>query len=429
MHIKRTDISDTKVTLSVEADEKFLAQVKQVVLQHMATNHVKVPGFRAGKVPLALVEKNADPAALQSEFAEEAINRLYPQVIKAENVRPVAQPEITLKKFVPFTTLDVDITIEVIGSISLPDYKKMKKEPPKVAVTAKDVTDVVNSLRGRMAEKKSVGRAAKDGDEAVIDFSGTDAKGQPVAGADGKDYPLVLGSNTFIPGFEPNIAGLKRGEEKTFDVTFPTDYGVAALQNKKVTFTVKVKEVNERSQPPADDAFAAKAGPFKTLAELKADIKKQLTYERQAEATRTFQNEIVNDIASKSKVAIPESLIDEQVTRAEEDEKRNIAYRGQTWQEHLDEEGVTEDEHRKKNRPAAEQNLKASLVLTEIAEREKIEVTPEELEIRMQILKGQYANDQGMQAELDKPEARRDIENRLITEKTLAKLVEHVTKK
>lgn len=427
MHIKRTNKSDTAVVLSVSADEQFLANVKQVVLTHLAAKHVKVPGFRAGKVPLALVEKSADPNLLQSEFAEEAINRLYPQVIQAEKLRPIAQPEITLKKYVPFTTLEVDITVEVIGDITLPNYKTIKKTSPKVSVTTKDVDDVVSSLRARMAEKKEVKRASKDGDEVIIDFAGTDSKGKAVAGADGRDYPLVLGSNSFIPGFESNLVGMKAGEEKSFDVTFPKDYGVAALQNKKVTFKVTVKSVHERTEPKLDDAFASKAGPFKELADLKADIKKQLVYEREAEAKKAFQNELVNEIAQKSKVAIPERLIDEQVLRGEEEEKRNITYRGQTWQEHLAEEGITEEEHRKKNRPAAEQTIRASLVLSEIAEREKIGITPEELEIRIQILKGQYNSDQGMQAELDKPEARRDIENRLMTEKTLDKLVAYAT--
>jgi trigger factor len=202
---------------------------------------------------------------------------------------------------------------------------------------------------------------------------------------------------------------------------------VAALQSKEVTFKVDVKKVAELAEPKVDDGFAAKTGPFKNLAELKTDIKKQLSLERQQQADREFENQLVQAITAKSTVEAPKSLVDEQILRAEEEEKRNLTYRGQTWQEHLKEEGVTEEQHRERNRAQTEERVKAGLVLNEIAELEKIEVTPEELEIRLQILKGQY-QDGAMQAELDKPENRQEIASRIMTEKTLAKLVEYVAK-
>src|SRR5690606_2381802 len=143
------------------------------------------------------------------------------------------------------------------------------------------VEEVLDRLAVRDADKAEVQRAAKDGDEVWIDFKGVDAKTkEPVAGADGKDYPLALGSNTFIPGFEPELIGLKAGDEKTFPITFPKDYGVKALQSKKVEFTVTVKKVTEIQKPKLDDTFAAKVGPFKSIDDLKTDIKKQLTAER-----------------------------------------------------------------------------------------------------------------------------------------------------
>lgn len=428
MRVKRTDISDTKVTLTITADQALMDHIKEHTLQHLGAKHVKLPGFRAGKAPLALIEKNVDPAQLQSEFLDEALNRLYNEAIKAENIRPIGQPEVSMKKFVPFTDLEVDITQEIIGTITLPDYKKMKKTVPSSDITTEDINGVIETLKRRMADKKEVARAAKDGDEAVIDFSGVDDKGQPVSGADGKDYPLVLGSNTFIPGFEPEIVGLKAGDNKTFDIVFPKDYQVSALQGKKVTFSITLKQLSELIEPKVDDDFAAKAGPFKTVKELKDDIRKQLSEERRADAQRAFENEIIQEIAEKSKVALPEQLIDQQIQRSEDEERQNLAYRGQTWQEHLEQEGVTEEEHRKRQRPNAELNVKASLVLSEIADKENVTVTPEELEIRVQILKGQYS-DPTMQTELDKPENRNELISRIMTEKTVAKLVDYATKK
>ncbi len=420
--------TDTNITINVVADVDTLAKIKQSVLQKLNTPNLKIPGFRAGKAPLNLVEKNIDQSILQSEFIDAALNHYYLSAVTSEKLRTVGQPEVKLTKFVPFTTVEFDITVDVLGKVKLPDYKKIKLAPKKSTVTAKDVDEVVTSLQKRLAEKKDVERASKDGDEVTIDFKGTDDKGEPVNGAEGKDYPLLLGSNTFIPGFEPNVVGLKAGEEKTFTIPFPKDYQVSALQGKKVTFAITVKAVKELTEPKADDTFAAKAGPFKTLKDLKADIKQQLTLERQREQDRLYENELLQKIADKTTVAIPQSLIEEQVARLEQDERQNLMYRGQTWQEHLDEEGVTEEEHHKRNIPEAEKQIKIGIMLGAIGDAEEIQVTPEEVEIRLQLLKGQYT-DKAMQAELDKPEARQDIESRLRTEKIIAKLTEYATAK
>jgi trigger factor len=423
MQIKKT-IEKTSAELTIIAHEADLSPLKQHVLQHFQSR-VKVPGFREGKTPLSLVEKNVDQGQFQSEFIEEAISQMYSQAAQEANLRPVGRPEVELKKFVPFTELEFTVKVEVIGETTLGDYKKLKAVKPSVEVTAEDIKGVIRSLQTRMAEKKDVNRAAKDGDQVWIDFNGVDVKGQPVKGADGKDYPLILGSNTFIPGFEPALVGLSAGEEKTFDTTFPKDYGVKALAGKKVTFTVSVTKVQEVVEPKVDDEFASKVGSFKTVAELKADIKKQLKIEREQQAEREYDNLLVKQLADKSSVDIPESLIEEQIDRIENEEKQNLLYRGQTWEEHLKEEGVTPEEHREQKREAAAERVKMSIVLSAVAEEENLNVTPEELEVRIQILKGQY-QDAAMQSELDKPENRQDIAARLLTEKTLAKLKSYI---
>jgi len=331
-------------------------------------------------------------------------------------------------KFVPFTELEITAEVEIVGDIKLPDYKKIKLAKPEVKVTAKDVDEVIQSLRTRLAEKTDVERAAKAGDEVTIDFAGTDVKTkEPIAGADGTDYPLVLGSNSFIPGFEDELVGLQPGQDKTFVITFPKDYGVAALQNRKVSFTVTVKAVKELQEPKVDDAMAAKIGPFKTVDELKKDIKQQITVERQQEVDRQYESDLLEQVAKKTKAAIPAALIDEEVDRQLQQLKQNLVYRGQTWQEFLAAENLTEDKWREAQRPNAELRVTAGLALSEIAEAEQIRVTREEAEVRLQLIKGQY-QDKAMQAELDKPEARREIANRLLSEKTIAKLTDYASK-
>ncbi len=423
MHVKKNLVKDNEAVIQIVANEADLASIKHHVLEHLQKK-VKVTGFREGKAPLALVEKNTDESVLQTEFLEEAINHLYMSAAKELRLKPLSQPEVSLQKFVPYTQLEFEAKVEVIGDITLPDYKKMKRVKKAVTITTKDVNEVLKSLQLRAASKQPVSRAAKDGDELVIDFTGKDAKGEPVSGAEAKDYPLLLGSDSFIPGFEPELMGLKAGDEKTFTIKFPKDYAVKAIAGKAVTFSVTVKTVNEVAEPTLDDSFASKIGPFKTLSELKLDIKKQLGVERQNEADRQFENDLVNDIAAKSQVSVPTRLIDEQIDLMEQEERQNLTYQGKTWPEHLKEEGLSEEQHREQKRPQAEDRVKAGLVLSEIAEHEELIVTPEELEVRLQLLKGQY-KDQAMQSELDKPENRRDIASRILTEKTLQKLTEY----
>lgn len=427
MQIKLTYPTDTDAVLNIIATPQELDGIKQHTLGHFRSR-VKIAGFREGKAPLDLLEKNVDGATLQSEFLEEAINQLYMQAVQNEKIRPVTNPEVNITKFVPYTTLEFEVKVSVIGEVKIPDYKKIKKTKPEVKVTADDVKEVLSNLQQRAAEKKDVDRAAKDGDQVYIDFVGTDEKGQPVEGTDGKDYPLVLGSNSFIPGFEEGIIGMKAGEEKELPLTFPKDYHAPKLAGVKVTFAVTLIKVQEVVEPRLDDAFAATIGPFKTVDELKADIKKQLQAERENENSRLFENELIGELADKTKVSIPKAVVDEQIDRIEDQERQNLVYRGQTWEEHLKEEGVTEEEHHEQKRPEAERGIKASLMLAEIAEAEGLEVTPEELEIRMQLLKGQYP-DAGMQAELNKPENRRDIASRMLTEKTVETLLSYASSK
>lgn len=426
MQINEKRLSDTKVSLACSADADQLQELKQKIVAELAKG-VSVAGFRAGKAPAAVAEKHIDPRKLQTEFLERAVNALYSEALGEKKLRPVAQPEVKIEKFVPFGQLEFSAEVEVVGEITLPDYKKFKLAKPDVTVSAKEVDEVIKQLQQREAERKEVKRSSKEGDQVWIDFKGVDAKtGEPIKGADGKDYPLMLGSNTFIPGFEEHLIGLKPGQSKEFTITFPKDYGVKALQNRKVTFNVSVTKVQEVVEPELDDKLAAKVGPFKSVAELKEDVKKELKHRKQHEADRSFADSLVTKITDETKVAIPQALIDEQLERNLQDERQNLAYRGQNWEEFLKAEGVTEDEYKEKMRPAAEFKVKAGLALSEIAEKEDVQITKDELDQQLSSLKQQYP-DPKMREQLNKPEVRRSVASRLITEKTLTKLAGYAT--
>lgn len=427
MQITKKNLTPTKIELTLQADEELLKSVKAKVLAEL-TREVQVAGFRKGHVPAAMVEKSVDPNLLQSRFLDEALNELYGAALRQERIRPVASPEVNVTKFVPFSTLEATATVEAVGEIILGDYKKIKVAKKTVSVSTDEVNAVVEDLGTRAADKQEVKRTAKDGDEVTLDFSGKDAKtGDKIEGGTASDYPLVLGSNSFIPGFEPEVVGLKAGESRTFEVTFPKDYGQAALQGKKVTFDITVKVVKEVKRPKVDDTFAASVGPFKTVTELKADIKRQLQAEKDTQAQHELENEVLATLAEKSKAAVPKALVDEEIDRMEEEEKRNLVYRGQTWQEHLVAEGKTAEKHHEDLRETAETRVKTGLVLAEAAEAEGITVSQPELNERIELLKQQYPDKQ-MQTELDKPENRREIRSRLLTEKAIARLVSYATK-
>jgi len=186
MQIKRQHVEATRVILTINADTEELANAKHEVLQRFR-KQLKLPGFRTGKVPLQLVERNVDHSLLQTEVADAAINRLYGQALETERLRPVARPEVKLTKFVPFTTLQFNVEVEVIGKITLPDYKKWHLAPKELAVSDEDVNNVIHDLQLRGSARKEVNRPAAKGDEVFIDFAGTDAeRNAPVRGADGK---------------------------------------------------------------------------------------------------------------------------------------------------------------------------------------------------------------------------------------------------
>jgi trigger factor len=413
--------TETQANIVVAAEIEELDKIKHRVLKKLAPR-VKLAGFRAGKAPIELIEKNVDQQLFQSEFIDDAINTLYIAALKDERLRPVGQPKVEITKFVPFTVLEAKYELPVVGKVKLPDYKKYTSKRAEVKVGKKDVDEVISNLQLRAAVKKEVDRAAKNSDEAWIDFSGVDSKKKAIKGADGKDYPLALGSGTFIPGFEDNVIGMKPGETKDFVVTFPKDYGVTDLQNAKVTFTVKLNKVMEVTKPELDDKFAASVGPFKTVEELKSDVKKQLEHEQKHKVERDFEAALVNELADKTKVAIPETLIEEQEQLIFQEVRQNVVQRGMTYEEFLKNQGKTEEEYKKVEvTPEALRRVKAGLLLGEIGDIEGIDVSAEELEARIQQLKGQY-QDKQMQAQLDQPDSRREINARLRTEKVITYL-------
>ena len=417
-------LSDTKVCLTITLGADELNTAEQVALTKMARD-LKVPGFRKGKVPVSVAAKHVNPMALQEQVLDNALSKAVAEAFMNEKLQALERPSVEVKKFVPNQEVEFTAEATVVPPVKLGDYKKLKAKAQTVKVEAKDVDEIIERMQQNFVDKSEVTRAAREGDEAIIDFVGK-KDGVAFDGGSAKDFALKLGGGQFIPGFEEGVVGHKAGETFDLDLEFPKDYHAENLAGAKVVFSVTLHKVNELKLPELNDEFAAKCGPFTDIKELKADIKREITAQKEREAKEKLKDELVAELADSSKVALPELLIDDQLRSIEQDLMQNLSYRGLTMDSYLKTQGFKDkaDWQKKEARPAAEKRVKAGLVLAELSKELGVEVSREELDRQISTFKQQYGKDAKLAARFDDPNVHRDIANRMITDKTIDKLVE-----
>jgi trigger factor len=417
-------LSDTKVELTITLDAEELAIAAEVATSKLARD-VKVQGFRKGKAPTAVAAKNIDPNKLQEQTIDNAISKAVAEAFLDSKLQALDRPAVEIKKYVPGEMLEFTAETEILPVIKLGDYKKLKSTPEKVSVSEAEITETVERIRQSLAEKTDVKRAAKIGDETVIDFVGK-KDGIAFDGGTGNDYNLTLGSNQFIPGFEDGIVGHKIGETFDLELKFPDDYQSSELKGQKVVFTTTLKSIKEVILADLDDKLAAKAGPFKTIAELKTDIKRELTTQKQREVNEKLKDDLVKQLVEVSDVPVPEILITDQSKSIEQDFVNNLMYQGLTLEQYLENKGFESKEKwlETEVKDVATKRVQAGLVLAELSKVEKIEASTDELDAHVDMYKKQYANNVEALKQFEQPEVRRDIANRLLTDKTVDRLVE-----
>ena len=421
-------LSDTKVVLTIVVGRDELEAAEQVALKKLSRD-VKVSGFRKGHVPLSVVAKNVNPNALQEQTLDNALSKAVADAFMTENIQAIERPEVEVKKFVPGDTLEFTAEATVLPEVKLPDYKKLKSKRADVKVADADAEDIISRMQENFVEKTEVKRAAKNGDEVVIDFVG---KKDDVEfdGGKAENYSLKLGAGQFIPGFEEGVVGHKAGDAFDLELKFPKDYHVGDLAGQPVVFSVTLHTVNETTLPELTDEFAAKCGPFTSMDELRADILREVEEQKKREADEKFKDELVGELADKVKVSLPELLVEDQIRSIEQDMQQNLSYRGVELESYLSTQGFKDkdDWMAKEVRPAAEKRVKAGLVLAELSKELKVDVSHDELSAQIDTLKQYYGKDAKTAKQFDNPDVHRDIANRLITDKTIAKLVELNTK-
>lgn len=417
----------TSAEITVTFDRNDLEPARIKALARLAQG-MKISGFRKGKAPANVVEKHVDPNELATQTLDIAIRGSLPEVFAKEKIAPVSMPHVNVTKYVPGEMAEFTVEADILPEVKLGDYKKLKTKRDKVEIKDSDVEDTLNRIAKVNATPKVVKRAAKIGDQVIIDFVGK-KDGIAFEGGSGKDVKLELGSNQFIPGFEDGVVGHESGDKFTLNLTFPEKYHNADLAGQATTFEVLLKQVNELEIPPLDDRLAKKTGAFKTLAELKDDIKKNLKAQAERQAEEKYKDALVMELVKSSQVEAPKSLVKDQYDSIERDLEQNLRSRGIKSEDYFGASGQSREEWEKEAQKVAEERILASIVLQTLAKELKIDIDDKAVDEKVAELKTVYQKDENAVQQLDDPRVRADIKNRMKIDATIAKLIELNAKK
>ena len=387
-NVEKLEKSRVAVTVEVGAEE-FEAAVAKAYAK--ARNKLSIPGFRPGKAPRKMIERMYGAEV----FFEEAINIAFPEAYEAaaeqEKLQIVGYPTVEMVGEVTKDGFTFKATTPVYPEVTLGEYKGLKAEKPEVKVLAADVDERLKALADRNTRLVSVDRAAKSGDTAVIDFEGFD-NGEAFEGGKGENYELELGSGSFVPGFEDQVIGMKAGEEKDIDITFPENYH-ADLAGKAVVFKVKVHEVKEKEVPAMDDEFAKDVSEYDTLKELKDSIKREITEQREQSAKYAVENELMEKVAANIECDIPDAMVEEQCARFLEEFKQRLQSQGIPYDQYCKMTNMDEAKFLEEGKEPATRQVRMDLAVNAIIKEEKLEATDEEVEKQYSDLAEKYSMD------------------------------------
>ncbi len=387
LQVEKLENNTAKLTIEVPAEEFDKAIMKAY---QKNKNKFNVPGFRKGKVPYAMVEKMYGAAVFYEDAANYVIPDAYANAATESELEIVARPDINvtqIEKGKPFI-FEAEVTLK--PEIKLGKYKGVKVEAMDTTVTDEDVQAELDKVKEQNARLVAADdKAVEDGDQTTIDFEGF-VDGEAFEGGKGEDYPLTIGSHSFIDTFEEQLIGKKVGEEVEVNVTFPEEYQAKELAGKPAMFKVTIKEIKVKEYPEIDDDFAQDVSEFDTLDEYKADIKKNLEDKKTQEAEADKESKVIEAIVKNSEMDIPEKMIEAQAQQMLEEFAQNIAMQGISFEQYLQFTGATVEQLRKQVTPQAKARVESSLVLEAIVKAEKIEATDEEFDEEVKKMAERY---------------------------------------
>lgn len=410
LQVEKLENNTAKLTIEVPAEE-FDKAIQAAYQKNK--NKFNVPGFRKGKVPYAMVEKMYGAGVFYEEAANELIPDAYANAAAESELEIVARPEINVTQIEKGKSFIFEAEVTLKPEIKLGKYKGVKVEAMDTTVTDEDVAAELDKVKEQNARLVAADdKAVEDGDQTTIDFKGF-VDGVAFEGGKGEDYPLTIGSHSFIDTFEEQLIGKKVGEEVEVNVTFPEQYQAKELAGKPAMFKVTIKEIKVKEYPELDDDFAQDVSEFDTLDEYKADIKKNLEEKKAQEAEADKESKVIEAIVNDSEMDIPEKMIEAQCQQMVEEFAQNIAMQGISFDQYMQFTGTTVDQLTEQVKPQAEARVQSSLVLEAIVKAEKIEASDEEFDEEIKRMAERYQMEADKVNELlsddDKKNIRADI--------------------
>ena len=378
LQVEKLEKNMAKLTIEVEAD-KFTEALKKAYEKNKSK--MSVPGFRKGKVPQAMIEKMYGPEVFYEDAANMLIPDAYADEVEAnKELEVVSQPKIDVVQVEKGKNFIFTAEVALKPPVELGKYKGVKIDKIDTEVTDEDVDKEIKREQEANARTITVtDRPIKDGDTAVIDFEGF-IDDVAFEGGKGENYPLVIGSGSFIPGFEDQLIGKNSGDETDVNVTFPEDYNSKDLAGKAAVFKVKINEIKEKELPELDDEFASEVSEFDTMAEYREDVKKNLAEKKEKEAKDKKEDAVIEAIVKDSKMDIPEAMIETNVKNMINDYARRLQSQGLSLEQYFMFTGLDMDKFAEQMRPGAVKRIESRLILEAIVKAENFEVTDEEYE-------------------------------------------------
>ena len=387
LQVEKLEKNMAKLTVEVPA-EQFDKAIKAAYDKNK--NRFNIPGFRKGKAPQAMIEKMYGPGVFYEDAANEAIDASYADAMKESGLEIVSRPEIDITQIEKGKDFIYTATVAVKPEVTLGEYKGVEVEKADASVTDEDVEKELKKIQDQNARLVTVeDRPVADGDQTVIDFEGF-IDGKAFDGGQGTDYPLTIGSHSFIDTFEEQLIGKNIGEECEVNVTFPAEYHAAELANKPAQFKVTVKEIKVKELPELNDEFASEVSEFETLDEYKEDTRKKLSEKKEKAAETENENHVVEKVVANASMDIPDAMIDNEVMNMIQDTAQRMQSQGIPFDQYMKYTGMTVDTLKEQMKPQAERRIQTRLVLEAVAAAENIQISDERVDEELQKMADAY---------------------------------------
>ena len=410
LQVEKLEKNMAKLTIEVPAEE-FDAAIKNAYNKNK--NKFSIPGFRKGKAPLAMLEKMYGVDVFYEDAANEVIDASYPKAAEESKEEIVSTPEIKVTQIEKGKAFIYEATVALKPEVTLGEYKGVEVKKAEAVVTDEDVENELTAARkknGRLIDVED--GAIEDGDNTIIDFTGY-IDDKTFDGGAGTDYPLVIGSHSFIEGFEDQLIGKKKGETCDVNVTFPAEYHADELAGKPAKFVVTIKEVKRNELPELNDEFASEVSDFDTLDEYKADIRKKLQEKKEQDAKVENENNVIEKVVENAQMELPQPMVDTQAREMVENYARRLQSQGLNINDYMKYTGMTPEKLMEQMRPEAEKRIKTRLVLEKVVEVENVEVSDEKLDEQINEIAASYklegAKLKEMMGEREKEQIREDL--------------------